>query len=50
LKTGDVVTITAHPEKNGATRGATIQIRFADGHVLENKDRWWEMPVISLTH
>jgi hypothetical protein len=40
LVQGDVVTVTAHPEKNGAAVGSVVVIVLADGSRVENHDEW----------
>lgn len=37
LKAGDKVTVTYHPLLNGKPGGSLVNVRLADGHVLENK-------------
>jgi hypothetical protein len=37
LKPGDKVTVTYHPLINGKTGGSLVNVKLADGRVLENK-------------
>jgi len=37
LKPGDKVTVTYHPLLNGKPGGSLVNVRLADGQVLENK-------------
>ena len=42
LREGDVITVAAHPAKNGSPRGSVLWVILPGGRKIENYDRWNE--------